>query len=95
MPLFILTCTDKTNSLNLRVSTRVQHLDYLAGFPSQVRLAGPLLADVDGPPIGSLLVLEMASYEDAAQFAANDPYAQAGLFEHVAITPSRATIGSV
>jgi uncharacterized protein YciI len=39
--------------------------------------------------VGSLLVMEFADKQAAEDFAANDPYAKAGLFQSVAITPFR------
>ena len=36
---------------------------------------------------GSLLVVDFPSLADANAFAANDPYAKAGLFESVIIKP--------
>jgi uncharacterized protein len=39
--------------------------------------------------VGSLLVMEFADKQAAEDFAANDPYAKAGLFHSVSITPFR------
>lgn len=39
--------------------------------------------------VGSLLVMEFADRKVAEGFAANDPYAKAGLFRSVTITPFR------
>lgn len=39
--------------------------------------------------IGSLLVLDFPDRKAAEVFAANDPYAKAGLFQSVTITPFR------
>jgi uncharacterized protein YciI len=39
--------------------------------------------------IGSLLILDLADRQTAEDFAANDPYSKAGLFESVAIHPWR------
>jgi uncharacterized protein len=95
MPLFVLTCLDKPDSLPLRMEIRPHHLAYLEQFTSAVKLAGPLLDDVEGAPNGSMLVIEFPTMEDAKAFGANDPYAKAGLFQHTRLTPFRATIGSI
>jgi uncharacterized protein len=95
MPLFVLTCIDNRDSLELRLSTRQAHLDYLAAFTNAVKLAGPLLDGADGAPNGSMLILEMPSLNDVEAFAANDPYAKAGLFARSSIKAFRATIGSL
>ena len=42
--LFIATCTDKPDSLQLRLDTRPAHLAHLNGLGAKVRAAGALLA---------------------------------------------------
>jgi uncharacterized protein len=93
MPLFTLTCLDKANSLDLRMAERPRHLAYLENFTDSVKLAGPLLNDTDNSPIGSHLILDMASLAEVQAFAAGDPYSVAGLFETSTIHTFRATIG--
>jgi uncharacterized protein YciI len=84
--LFAITCLDKPDSLELRLATRPSHVDYLAA--NNLVLAGPLLDDA-GKPCGSLLLIEAADHAAAAVFAADDPYAQAGLFASTTIRPYR------
>ena len=87
--LFAITCTDKPDSLELRMATRPAHLDYLNSKVRNLILVGPLL-DGEGKPRGSLLVVEAADRAEAEALAAGDPYAEAGLFESVVIRPFRA-----
>lgn len=87
--LFAIHALDKTDSTALRAATRPAHLAYLDGFMSQMILAGPLLNEA-GQAVGSLIILEAADQAAAEAVAAADPYAQAGLFESVAIRPYRA-----
>jgi uncharacterized protein YciI len=87
--LFSLSCTDKPGSLDLRMSTRPTHLDYLNANVGKLVLGGPVL-DADGKPCGSLLVIDVADRAAAEAFAAGDPYAKAGLFESTVIRPFRA-----
>ena len=93
MAYFVLTCFDKQDSLALRLATRPAHLVYIESFPN-LKLGGPLLDD-DGSPMGSLFIIETDDREGAADFAANDPYAQAGLFESFTIRPWRQVIGDL
>ena len=86
--LFAITCTDKPDSLPLRMATRPNHLAYLETYISKVVMAGPLL-DGDGRPAGSLLIVDVADRPEAEGFAAGDPYAKAGLFESAIIRPFR------
>ena len=92
MPLFAFHCVDHPGSLELRIATRDAHLAYLAQFKDQVMLAGPLL-DADQNPIGSMLFVELADRAAADAFAADDPYAKAGLFMAVEITGFRPSLG--
>jgi uncharacterized protein YciI len=86
--LFAITNIDKADSFALRAATRETHLGYLDGIVAQLVLAGPLL-NAEGQPVGSLLVVEAENKDAAAAFAAADPYAKAGLFASVTITPYR------
>jgi uncharacterized protein YciI len=94
MPLFVLHCVDKPNSLDLRMATRQAHLAYAGGFGGQMKLGGPLL-DANGDMAGSLIVMEAADLDEAEAFSADDPYTKAGLWERVDIKSFRATIGSL
>jgi uncharacterized protein YciI len=54
-----------------------------------VVLAGPLFAEDERTPIGSLLVVDFSSRAELNRFAAEDPYAKAGLFQSVTVRPFR------
>ena len=94
MPLFVMSCIDKPASAELRAATRPAHLDYLAANPGVVRLAGPYMDDA-GQPIGSMFIMEAADKAVVEAYAAEDPYAKAGLFGHIEIRPWRVVIGSL
>lgn len=94
MPAFTLLCHDKDDSLALRMETRPAHLEYIAEAGENVLLAGPLLNDA-GEPAGSLLIIEAEDAAAARYFAEKDPYALAGLFKHVEITPYRIVAGAL
>ena len=85
--LFAINCTDKENSLELRMATRPAHLAYLNQFAARLVLAGPLSAD--GKPAGSLIIVDVESAAAAEAFIADDPYALAGLFATVTMQPFR------
>lgn len=88
MPEFILLCRDKKTSFELRQATRAAHLDYVGAAKVSVLLAGPMLDD-EGRPEGSLIIISAENKAAAQDFADNDPYALAGLFEHVEVRPYR------
>jgi uncharacterized protein len=87
--LFVLTATDKPNALALRMATRTAHFEY-ARATGNVKLGGPFL-DGKGDMAGSLIIFEAADLEAARKWAANDPYAKAGLFAQSDIRPWKAT----
>lgn len=89
--LFTVYCVDKPGATELRKATREAHLAYLADF--DVVFGGPLLTDDGDAMIGTLVVAEFADRAAAETFAANDPYALAGLFERVEIRALRKVAG--
>ena len=88
VPVYAIHCIDKPMQQALRAETRPAHLAYLESAIQQVLVAGPLLDD-DGSPIGSMILMEFPDRRTAVAFAAEDPYARAGLFASVAVTAWR------
>ena len=86
-----LMCFDKPGALDVRKANRAAHLAYI-DQTGVVEMAGPLLDDA-GNMCGSLIVLEVADMAAAAQWAANDPYAKAGLFADTRIRAWNKVIG--
>ncbi|MBU6443735.1 MAG: YciI family protein [Alphaproteobacteria bacterium] len=87
--LFVITAMDKPGALDLRLTNRAAHFEYVKAT-GMVRLGGPYLDD-SGAMIGSLIILDAADLAAAKAWAQNDPYAKAGLFQSTAITPWKAT----
>jgi uncharacterized protein len=83
-------CTDKPGGLEIRKANRDKHLAYLA--ETGAALAGPFL-DADGNMSGSLVLIPVDTREEAEAWAANDPYAQAGLFTKTRIEAFKKVIG--
>ena len=79
--LIALIARDKPGALQTRKDNREAHIAYLksTGVVSQ---AGPLL-DSAGEMAGSLVVLDVDDMTAAENWATNDPYAKAGLFDSV------------
>lgn len=75
-------CEDKPDSLALRQEVRPTHVEYLGTF--DIPVAGPLL-NSNGDMCGSCIFLEAPDRAAAEDFAKNDPYAIAGLFQKVSI----------
>jgi uncharacterized protein len=85
--LFALICTDKPNSVAVRLATRPDHMAYLENLGEILVFAGPFLMDDGATMNGSLVVIEATSLEAARSIAEGDPFAKAGLFESVEIRP--------
>ena len=92
--LFVATCTDKPDSMPLRVDTRPAHLAYLDGLGAKVRAGGALLTPDQKAVLGSMLILEGETEAEIAALLAQDPYAKAGLFASVEIKPWRQAVGA-
>jgi len=93
VPLYVLTCVDKPQSLALRMATREAHLAYVGAAKVVIRAAGPLL-DAAGDMNGSLFILDCPDADAVLAFSQGDPYRLAGLFETVEIRNWRQTVGA-
>ena len=89
--LIALIARDKDGHLQTRKDNRDAHLSYIEAT-EVVQQAGPLLSDA-GDMIGSLVILDVADMAAAEDWAANDPYAKADLFESVELIPWKRVIG--
>ena len=92
--LYAIIAEDLPGSLTKRLATRNAHLERLRLLQSDGRLvlAGPhpLIDSPDPGPAGfsgSLIVAEFASLDDAVAWAAEDPYALAGIYQKVTVKP--------
>ncbi len=89
--LVALIAIDKTNALDLRLANRDAHVAYLKASDC-VHMAGPFL-DAEGKMIGSMIILDVADMSAAEDWATNDPYAKAELFQSVTLTQWNRVIG--
>ncbi len=92
--LYAIISRDTEDSLDRRLQVRASHLQRLQGLKESGRLilAGPhpaVDAQDPGPAgfTGSLVVAEFLSLEDARQWADDDPYVTAGVYEEVLVKP--------
>ena len=92
--LFAISCTDKADSLDVRLENRPAHIDFLKANGDAIRIAGPYVGEDGAGMTGSLLIVEAADLAAAKALAAGDPYATAGLFESVDIRPWKWVIGN-
>ncbi len=92
--LYAFICQDKENSLEKRLAVRPAHVARLQHLKQQGRLilAGPHPAIDNSDPgpagfSGSLIVAEFESLADAQNWADDDPYIEAGVYQSVVVKP--------
>lgn len=90
---FALICTDKSDGMPIRLANRPAHIEWLKAAGSRIPVAGPFLTEDGQAMTGSLLILDVENEVEARELAAQDPYAQAGLFARVELKPWRWVIG--
>lgn len=86
---YIIQTTDKPDSQELRQRTRPEHLAYLTENVDRLLLAGAKWNDDETHATGSVIIVDADTRDEAEAFAANDPFAKAGLFAEVTITRYR------
>lgn len=91
---YIIFAEDKPNSLSQRLAVRPQHLARLEQLQQQGRLltAGPLPAIDDENPAeagfsGSAVIAQFNSLAEAQQWASEDPYVTAQVYDKVIVKP--------
>ncbi|HZK04580.1 MAG TPA: YciI family protein [Actinomycetaceae bacterium] len=86
---YLIDCVDKPDGDALRQQTRDAHLAYLTENADRLLLAGAKWTDDGQTALGSVLIVDVETREQAEAFAAADPYSRAGLFEEVKVTHYR------
>ena len=84
---YAIICEDQRDSLSKRIKSRPAHLQRLHELEKQGRIltAGPHPAVDNEDPgdkgfVGSLIIAEFNSIEQAEQWAKGDPYVDAGVY---------------
>lgn len=87
MPLFLINARDKAGASELRLATRQAHLEWASEYGHKIAMAGPVMSDDGDSMIGSTFVIAFETLDEAKEWAANDPYAKAGVFDRTEIIP--------
>jgi uncharacterized protein len=88
--LYIVYCEDDSRvSARIRSTHKEAHLAYLAQHANLIVLGGAMLAEDGETRIGSTLILNVESLEEAKAFSESEPFRQAGLYKSVSITRMR------
>jgi hypothetical protein len=94
MPLYAFIGYDGPRGAELRQVHRPAHLEGIDELVKEgrIRHAGPLL-DEAGAPIGSLILFEAETLDEARRTAAGDPYVTAGIFERHEVRETKVVRG--
>ena len=93
MEFYMLLATDADAVHEARMAARPDHLKRLEALQAEGRLltAGPNpLPDNPERVSGSLIIAQFASLDEAQEWAEQDPYVAAGVYEEVLIKPYKA-----
>jgi uncharacterized protein len=82
---YVIICTDKPDSLELRNATRAEHLEYLTENQHLLLAAGARIEDDGSGGHGGVLIVDTEDRKVAEDFIANDPFTRAGLFQSVKV----------
>ena len=92
--LYAIIASDIANTLSKRLDARPAHLARLETLKNEGRLiiAGPHPAIDSNDPgeagfTGSLIIAEFDTLQDAHNWADNDPYISAGVYDNVVVKP--------
>jgi uncharacterized protein YciI len=92
--MYVIIAFDKPDSEALRLENRADHVAYVLAQDG-VKTAGPFTSDDGETMTGTLLLLDVATRQEAQAFVDNDPYNKAGLFEAVEISRWNHLIGGL
>lgn len=85
--LFAIHCLDHPDAAARRVAHYDAHKAHLASAGGRLMIAGPLLAEDGDRRIGSFLLIEAASLDEARDFNEADPFRRNGVWSAVRIHP--------
>ena len=91
---YVIYASDREDSLESRLEARPAHVARIKKLIDKGRLlvAGPM-PNIDSPDpgpagfSGSTIIAEFETLEDAREWAGNDPYVEAGVYQSVDVRP--------
>lgn len=78
-------CTDKPDTEQRRLDTRIAHFAHIEKTLDNLLIAGPMM-DENGSTVGSLLIVKADNERDARKQLEADPYFDADIWADIRIT---------
>lgn len=85
--LYVIYCKDDPSTPTRRDEFYAAHRAYLNDAPIKIVVAGPYTAIDSDTKVGSMLVVEAESLEQAENFQKNDPFALNKVWSEVSVNP--------
>ena len=83
--LWVIICTDKPGTADLRNAHLDAHRKYLKGLEHRIFFSGPQMTDDGSQQIGSVFMVKADSREDALKFIEAEDLYRVGVFESVIV----------
>ena len=83
---YVIETWDKPDSLELRMSVRPMHIEFLKANTAKLLGAGAKLSDDGETMLGTIYIVDVETREEAEKFVAGDPFTQNGLPGKISIT---------
>lgn len=83
---YVIETWDKSDSLELRMSVRPRHIEFLKANTAKLLGAGAKLSDDGETMLGTIYIVDVETRQEAEAFVAGDPFTQNGLPEKITIT---------
>ena len=84
---FVVYALDNRDTPDARDTHYPAHKAYMAAPTLAILMAGPLLDAQGAKPIGSMIVVEAKSLEEATAFACEDPFCRNGVWGEMTVRP--------
>ena len=83
---FAIVCWDRADTHDLRDAFRARHLQYVEKHRDCIQPGYPLEVDDEGIA-GTLFIVDVPTQAAAGEFAADEPFHKAGVYEFITIEP--------
>ena len=78
--LYLFIYTNNPDSAALREKFGPEHRAFRAGLGDKLKVAGPRFDGDEGPPVGSMVILEADNIDSAKTIVESDPFLIEGVF---------------